>query len=109
MRIWSAQQQTIYTSQRCQFPSTRTHDLQFIEEFKNSLPPTTPETLIKIHEFNLLMFEEDALERKERMRIINCILLQQPVFYKRDMLKRLQFQVSNNTRDFLLLGLLRKI
>ena len=26
-------------------------DLQFIEEFKNSSPPTTPEKLVKIHEF----------------------------------------------------------
>ena len=84
-------------------------DLQFIEELKISLPPTAPEKLIKIHEFNLIRFEQGVLERNERMIIINCVLLQQAPFYKRGTLKRSQFQISNNIRDFLLLGRWRKI
>ena len=98
----------IHTSRQCQFPPTWTH-LQFIQEFKNLLPFTTPEKLIKIHEFNLLRFEQGGLERNERRRIINCVFLQQSVFYKKGTLKRSQFQISNNTRDFLVLGLWRKI
>ena len=48
---------------------------------------------------NLLRFEQGALERNGRMRIIICVLLQQPVFYKRRTLKKSQFQIINNTRD----------
>ena len=49
------------------------------------------------------------MQSNERMRIINSVLLQEPVFYKRGTLKRSQFQIESNTMDFLLLGLWRKI
>ena len=42
------------------------------------------------------------------MRIINTILTQQPVFYKKVTTERSQFQIENTTRDFLLKGLWRK-
>ena len=58
--------------------------------------------LIKFQEYNLIRYEQGILERNERMRIINLVLLQQPIFYKRGSLNRLQFQISNNTGDFLL-------
>ena len=62
-------------------------DLKFIEDFKDSIS-LTPEKLRKHHENNLLRFQHGILESNERMRIINCVLLQQPVFYKRNTLKR---------------------
>ena len=83
-------------------------DLKFIENFKDEIS-LTPEKLIKYHKDNLLRFEQGILQSNERMRIINSVLLQQPVFYKRSTLKRSQFQIESNTRDFLLLGLWRKI
>ena len=43
------------------------------------------------------------------MRIIHAILTQQPVFYNKGKIKRLQFQIENTTRDFLPKGLWRKI
>ena len=83
-------------------------DLKFIEDFKDSIS-FTPEKLLKYHENNLLRLEHGILESNERMRIVNCVLLQQPVFYKRSTLKRSQFQIESNTRNFLLHGLWRKI
>ena len=82
--------------------------LTFVENFKKSLLPLTPEKLIK-HQNNLIRFEQSILEQNERMRIINYVLLQQPIFYKRGALKRLQFQISENTRGFLVHSLWRKI
>ena len=79
-------------------------DLKFIENFKDEIS-LTPEKLIKYHRDNLLMFEQGILQSNKRMRIINSVLLQQPAFYKRSTLKRSQFQVESNTRDFLPLGL----
>ena len=83
--------------------------LTFVENFKKSLLALNPEKLIKHHQYNLIRFEQGILEQNERMSIINCVLLQQPIFYKRGRLKRSQFQISENTRDFLLHGLWRKI
>ena len=89
--------------------------LTFVENFKKSLLPLTPEHKtssnmnMKHHQYNLIRFEQGILEQKERMRIINCVLLQQPIFFKRGRLKRSRFQISENTRDFLLRGLWRKI
>ena len=82
--------------------------LTFVENFKKSLLPLTPIKLIK-HQYNLIRFEQGILEQNERMRVMNCVLLQQPIFYKRGTLKRSQFQISENTRDFLLHGFWRKI
>ena len=82
--------------------------LTFVENFKKSLLPLTPEKLIK-HQNNLIRFEQSILEQNKRMRVINYILLQQPIFYKRGALKRLQFQISENTRDFLVHSLWQKI
>ena len=75
--------------------------LIFVENFKKSLLPLTPEKLVKHHQYNLIRFEQGILEQNERMRVINCALLQQPIFSKRDTLKRSQFQINENTRDFL--------
>ena len=83
-------------------------DLNAITELKDSLN-LTPQDLIKYHENNLLRFEQGIIQRNERMRIINAILTQQPVFYKKGTIKRSQFQIKNTTRDFLLKGLWRKI
>ena len=84
-------------------------DLFYIEQFKKYLHPRTLEKLIKFQEYNLIRYEQGILERNKRMRIINLVLLQQPIFYKRGSLKRLQFQISNNTGDFLLLSLWQRI
>ena len=78
--------------------------LTFVENFKKSLLPLTPIKLVKHHQYNLIRFEQGILEQNERMRVMNCVLLQQPIFYKRGTLKRSQFQISENTRDFLLHG-----
>ena len=48
----------------------------------------------------MLRFEQGILQSNERMRVINFVLLQQPLFYKRGTLKRSQFQINYNTRDF---------
>ena len=79
-------------------------DLNFIENFKYE-KSLTPEKLVKYHKDNLLRFEQGILQSNERMRIINSVLLQQLVFYKRGTLKRSQFQIEFNNRYFLLLGL----
>ena len=65
--------------------------------------------MIKHHENNLLRFEQEIIQGNERMRIINGILTQQPVFYKKGTTKRSQFQIENTTTDFLLKSLWRKI
>ena len=49
------------------------------------------------------------MQGNERMRLINAMLTQQPVFYKKGTIKQLQFQIENTTRDFLLKGSWRKI
>ena len=74
--------------------------LSHIESFKESLFPLNPEKIIKYHKYNLLRFEQEISESNERMTILNNVLLQQPVFYKRGSLKRSQFQIPTNTRDF---------
>ena len=63
----------------------------------------------KYDENNLLRFEQEIILGNERMRIINAILTQQPVFYKKGTIKRSQFQIKNNTTDFLLKSLWRKV
>ena len=83
-------------------------DLESIENFKcETLGNLTAQKIIQHHENNLLRFEQGILARNERMRVINSVLLQQPLFYKRGTLKRSQFQIESNTRDFLLRGLWR--
>ena len=85
-------------------------DLDFIENFKcETLGSLTVQKIIQHHENNLLRFEQGILHSNERMRVINSVLLQQPLFYKRGTLKRSQFQINTNTRDFLLRGLWRSI
>ena len=79
-------------------------DLNFIENFKYE-KSLTPEKLVKYHKDNLLRFEQGILQSNERIRIMNSVLLQQLVFYKRGTLKRSQFQIESNNRHFLLLGL----
>ena len=49
------------------------------------------------------------MQGNERTRIINAMLTQQPVFYKKGTIKQSQFQIENTTRDFLLKGSWRKI
>ena len=67
-------------------------DLTFIEDFKDEIS-LTPEKLVKYYQDNLLRSDQGILQSNERMRIINSVLLQQPVFYKRGTLKRSQFQI----------------
>ena len=43
------------------------------------------------------------------MRVLNSQFLQQPIFYKRGMLKRSQLQINSNRKDLLWLGLWRTI
>ena len=69
----------------------RHKDLIPIENFKKEIK-LTPQSLIKNHENNILRFEQGIIQGKERMRIINSVLLQRPIFYKKGMLKRSQFQ-----------------
>ena len=83
-------------------------DLIPIENFKKEIK-LTPQSLIKNHENNLLRFEQGIIQGNERMRIKNSVLLQRPIFYKKVTLKRSQFQIEFNTRDFLLKGSWRKI
>ena len=84
--------------------------LREIENFKcNDLCDLSAQKIIQYHEDNLIRFEHNILPRNERMRVINCVLLQQPIFYRRGSLKKSQFQITTNTRDFLLGGLWRKI
>ena len=68
-----------------------------------------PQSLIKNHENNLLRFEQEIIQGNERIRNINSVLLQCPIFYKKGMLKRSQFQIEFSMRDFLLKGSQRKI
>ena len=79
-------------------------DLTFIENFKYELS-FTPEKLLKFHRDNFVRFEHGILQSNKRMRVINSVLFQQPIFYKRRTLKRSQFQIESNPRDFLLHGL----
>ena len=72
-------------------------DLNAITEFKDSLN-LTPQDLIKYHENSLLRFEQGIIQGNERMRIINAILTQQSVFYKKGTIKWSQFQIKNTTR-----------
>ena len=83
-------------------------DLIPIENFKKEIK-LTPQSLIKNHRNNLLRFEQGIIQGSERMRIKNSVLLQRPIFYKKGTLKRSQFQIEFNTRDFLLKGSWRKI
>ena len=80
-----------------------------IGTFKESLFHPNPEKIITHHKYNLLRFEQGILQSNERMRIINNVLLQQSVFYKRGSLKRSQFQITISTREFMLLGLWQKL
>ena len=85
-------------------------DLEYIENFKcETLENLTAQKIIQHHENNLLRFEQGILARNERMRVINYVLLQQPLFYRRGTLKRSQFQIKSNTKDFLLRSLWRSI
>ena len=81
----------------------RHKDLVPIENFKNKIK-LTAQSLIKNHKNNLLRFEQGIIQDNKRMRIINSVLLQRPTFYKNGTLKRSQFQIELNTRDFLLKG-----
>ena len=83
--------------------------LSHIESFKESLFPLNPEKIIKYHKYNLLRFEQEISESNERMTILNNVLLQQPVFYKRGSLKRSQFQITTSTREFILFSLWQKL
>ena len=80
-------------------------DRKFIENFKDEISLTPEKLVTKIN----YLGEQGILQSNERMRIINSVLLQQPVFYKRSTLKRSQLQIQSNTRDLLLLGLWLKI
>ena len=71
-------------------------DLNAITEFKDSLN-LTPQDLVKYHENNLLRFEQGIIRGNERMRIINAILTQQHLFYKKSAIKRSQFGIENTT------------
>ena len=85
-------------------------NLEYIENFKcETLGNLTAQKVIQHHENNLLRFEQGILARNERMRVLNSVLLQQPLFYKRGTLKRSQFLIESNTKDFLLRGLWRSI
>ena len=59
-------------------------DLEYINEYRN----LTARKIMQHHENNLLRFEQGILARNERMRVINYVLLQRPLFYKRGTLKR---------------------
>ena len=76
-------------------------DLIPIENFQNEIKLTS-QSLTKNHENNLLRFEQGIIQGNKRLRIINSVLLQSPIFYKKGMLNRSQFQTVLNTRDFLL-------
>ena len=65
-------------------------DLNAITAFKDSLN-LTPQYLIKYHKNNLLRFKQGIIQGNERIRIINAILTQQPIFYKKSAIKRSQF------------------
>ena len=86
----------------------RHKDLIPIEKFKKGIK-LMPQSLIKNHENNLLRFEQGIIQGNERIRNINSVLLQCPIFYKKGMLKRSQFQIEFSMRDFLLKGSQRKI
>ena len=80
-------------------------DLEYIENFKcETLGNLTAQKITQHHENNFLSFEQGILARNERMRVINSVLLQQPLFYKTGTLKRSQFQIESYTRDFLVYG-----
>ena len=81
-------------------------DLEYIEKCETF---ETAQKIIQHHEQNLLRFKHGILAKNERMRVINSVLLQQPLFYKRGTLKRSQFQIESNTREFLLRDLWRSI
>ena len=72
-------------------------DLVPIENFKNEIK-LTPQSLIKNHENNLSRLEQGIIQGNERMRIINTVFLQRPIFYKKGTLKRSQFQIELNTK-----------
>ena len=74
--------------------------LRDLENFKSqTLCNLSAQKIIQFHEHNLIRLEHAILERNERMGVIICVLLQQPVFYKKGSLKRSQFQITANTRD----------
>ena len=74
-------------------------DLKFIENFKDEIS-LTPEKLIKYHKDNLLRFEQGILQSNKRVRIINSVLFQQPVFYKRGALKMSNFRLNPKLGTF---------
>ena len=71
----------------------RHKDLIPTENFKKEIK-LTPQTPIKNCGNNLLRFEQGIIQGNERMRVINSVLLQRPIFYKKCTLKRSQFQIQ---------------
>ena len=71
----------------------RHKDLIPIENFKKEIK-VTPQTPIKSCGNNLLRFEQGIIQGNERVRVINSVLLQRPIFYKKCTLKRSQFQIQ---------------
>ena len=83
-------------------------NLGYLVNFKSEIT-LTAEKIIKFHKNNLLRFKQGILQCNKRMRVLNSVLLQQTIFYKRDTLNSSQLQINSNRRDFLLLGLWRTI
>ena len=83
-------------------------NLGYLENFKSEIT-LTAEKIIKFHKNNLLRFKQGILQCNKRMRVLNSVLLQQTIFYKRDTLNSSQLQINSNRRDFLLLDLWRTI
>ena len=85
-------------------------DLVYIENLKcETLGNLTAHKIMQYHKNNFLRFEQGISARNERMRVINSVILQQSLFYKRGTLKRSQFQIESNTRNFSLRGLWQSI
>ena len=60
----------------------RHKDLISVAESKNNLN-LRPQDLIKNHENDMLKYEQKILQENEKMRIINSIMTQQLIFYKK--------------------------
>ena len=70
--------------------------LREIENFKcNDLCNLSAQKIIQYHEDNLIRFEHNILPRNERMRVVNCVLLQQPIFFLYEGFVK-EVTVSNN-------------
>ena len=102
-RNWTTQ----YPDGICSFPYGY-RDLRLLTEFKNNLK-LPPQNLIEKHENHILIYGQNLLKENERMRIINSVITQQPIFCKKGTVKRTQFQLDYTTRVFLLKSLWRKI